>query len=437
MKYNIIYISFMALVFAGFTVLFTAFPRSTVSELERRELATFPEYTPERLASGEFTKDVSTWFSDSEPYRDVFMTASMEVKGLAGLNVSGENQITIHADAGGAEAAAPQEPVDDGHIDQFKVEDGADEKTKIASRGIIVVGSAPNARALMAYGGGSKSGLQYAEAANKYKETFGDAVNVYCMVIPNSTEYYLPDQVKDKSSSMLATVVNVHEHLADGVKPVDVYTVLGKHANEPIFLRTDHHWAPLGAYYAAQKFAEVAKVPFRDLSHYDKHVIHDYVGTMYAYSKDIAIKKSPEDFVYYTPKGIGYTTTYIDYKVDKHFNVTHEGKPVHGEFFYKFKDGSSAAYQTFMGDDKRLTKVVTDTKNHRKLLILKDSFGNALPGYLFYSFEEIHVVDGRYFNKNMKKYVADNGITDILFANNIFRVAMPSVGRGYVKFLTQ
>lgn len=437
MKYNIIYISFMALVFAGFTVLFTAFPRSTVSELERRELATFPEYTPERLASGEFTKDVSTWFSDSEPYRDVFMTASMEVKGLAGLNVSGENQITIHEDAGGAEAAAPQEPVDDGHIDQFKVEDGADEKAKIASRGIIVVGTAPNARALMAYGGGPKSGLQYAEAANKYKETFGDAVNVYCMVIPNSTEYYLPDQVKDKSSSMLATVVNVHEHLADGVKPVDVYTILGKHANEPIFLRTDHHWAPLGAYYAAQKFAEVAKVPFRDLSHYDKHVIHGYVGTMYAYSKDIAIKKSPEDFVYYTPKGIGYTTTYIDYKVDKHFNVTHEGKPVQGEFFYKFKDGSSAAYQTFMGDDKRLTKVVTDTKNHRKLLILKDSFGNALPGYLFYSFEEIHVVDGRYFNKNMKKYVADNGITDILFANNIFRVAMPSVGRGYVKFLTQ
>ncbi len=436
MKYNVIYISFMALVFAGFTVLFTAFPRSTVSELERRELASFPEYTPERLASGEFTKDVSAWFSDSEPYRDVFMTASMEIKGLAGLHISGENQITIHADAGGADAA-PQAPSDDGHIDQFKVTEGADEKAKIASRGIIVVGTAPTARALMIYGGGAKSGEGYAEAVNKYKEAFGSAVNIYCMVIPNSTEYYLPDQVKDKSSSMLTTVVNVHEHLVDGVKPVDVYTVLGKHANEPIFLRTDHHWAPLGAYYAAQKFAEVAKVPFRDLSHYDKHVIHNYVGTMYGYSKDIAIKKSPEDFVYYTPKGIGYTTTYIDYTVDKHFNVTHEGKPVQGQFFYKFKDGSSAAYQTFMGDDKRLTKVVTDTKNHRKLLILKDSFGNALPGYLFYSFEEIHVVDGRYFNKNMKKYVADNGITDILFANNVFRVAMPSVGRGYVKFLTQ
>lgn len=436
MKYNVIYISFMALVFAGFTVLFTAFPRSTVSELERRELASFPEYTPERLASGEFTKDVSAWFSDSEPYRDVFMTASMEIKGLAGLHISGENQITIHADAGGADAA-PQAPSDDGHIDQFKVTEGADEKAKIASRGIIVVGTAPTAHALMIYGGGAKSGEGYAEAVNKYKEAFGSAVNIYCMVIPNSTEYYLPDQVKDKSSSMLTTVVNVHEHLVDGVKPVDVYTVLGKHANEPIFLRTDHHWAPLGAYYAAQKFAEVAKVPFRDLSHYDKHVIHNYVGTMYGYSKDIAIKKSPEDFVYYTPKGIGYTTTYIDYTVDKHFNVTHEGKPVQGQFFYKFKDGSSAAYQTFMGDDKRLTKVVTDTKNHRKLLILKDSFGNALPGYLFYSFEEIHVVDGRYFNKNMKKYVADNGITDILLANNVFRVAMPSVGRGYVKFLTQ
>lgn len=52
-------------------------------------------------------------------------------------------------------------------------------------------------------------------------------------------------------------------------------------------------------------------------------------------------------------------------------------------------------------------------------MIIKDSYGNALPGYLFGSFEDIYVVDFRYFTKNIVNYVNDNQITDILFANNL------------------
>ena len=58
-----------------------------------------------------------------------------------------------------------------------------------------------------------------------------------------------------------------------------------------------------------------------------------------------------------------------------------------------------------MGSDQRLTVVRTSTPSKRRLLIMKDSFGNAIPGYLFFSFGEIHVVDSRYFLKNMKDYV--------------------------------
>ena len=72
-----------------------------------------------------------------------------------------------------------------------------------------------------------------------------------------------------------------------------------------------------------------------------------------------------------------------------------------------------------MGGDSKLVKVETPTRNGRHLLIIKDSFGNALPGYLFGSFEEIHVVDCRYFTENMVDYVRSNGITDIVFANNL------------------
>ena len=103
--------------------------------------------------------------------------------------------------------------------------------------------------------------------------------------------------------------------------------------------------------------------------------------------------------------------------------------------FKRFKDGSSLAYSTFMGGDTKLTQVRTDVANGRRLIILKDSYGNALPGYLMYSFEEIHVIDGRYFTHNMKDYVHEHQITDILFANNIFQ-ACGGRYRAYEFFLT-
>ncbi|MBO7545201.1 MAG: hypothetical protein J6T19_00630, partial [Paludibacteraceae bacterium] len=112
-----------------------------------------------------------------------------------------------------------------------------------------------------------------------------------------------------------------------------------------------------------------------------------------------------------------------------------EYRPRQGEFFRHFKDGSGRAYCTFMGGDTKITKVETSTRNGRKVLILKDSFGNAIPGYLFGSFQEVHVIDGRYFTKNMVDYVSENGITDIVFANNVFKAY--AGGHQYLKFLTQ
>ena len=70
----------MSIVFLGFTIVFLFFPRSTYSALEKRELAKFPAFTMDKLKSGEFTKSINSWCSDSEPYRDVFMSMSMQEK---------------------------------------------------------------------------------------------------------------------------------------------------------------------------------------------------------------------------------------------------------------------------------------------------------------------------------------------------------------------
>ena len=47
------------------------------------------------------------------------------------------------------------------------------------------------------------------------------------------------------------------------------------------------------------------------------------------------------------------------------------------------------------------------------------------------------MIDSRYFTKNMVDYVQENGITDILFANNIFKAYSSQTYAKYLKFLTQ
>lgn len=443
MKFGRFYTLFIILFFAAFAVVFNTFPRSVYSPLEKRELAQFPTFTWARLQSGAFTRDVSAWFSDSEPFRDHFMTLSMEVKHRLALS-TGEENITFHAatpdpeTAGGNGSSANdlEAGASNPDIEPYRNNLTADDNAKISNAGIIVTGSGKNVRALMAFGGSSKGCVGYARAANLYHSTF-PGVNIYCMLIPTAVEYYCPDKARRISRPQYPNIRATYALLDPGVKAVDVYTPLGRHAAEAIYLRTDHHWAPLGGFYAAEAFAKVAGVPFKPLSAYDRKVVHGYVGSMYGYAKDIALKNAPEDFVYHVPRDVTYTATYTDYTIDKNYRVVGEGRPRRGIYFQHYRDGSPGAYCTFMGGDTRLAVIRTSTPGHRRLIILKDSFGNTLPGYLFYSFSEIHVIDSRYFTKNMKSYVAEHKITDILFANNIFKAYSSHIYGAYLRFLSQ
>ena len=431
-----IYIALIVLVFAALTIVFDTFPRSTVSELEKRRLKQFPEFSLDRLKDGTLTEEISSWFSDSEPFRDELMALSMQVKDLMRLSLA--ETVTFHA-------AKADGVVQDGEVQPEDGEQGmaeyvnrlnADEEAKIAHAGIIIVGKVPMVRALMAYGGGADGGGEFAQAVNLYKQTF-PKVNVYAMVIPIPVEFYCPDQARKRVKPQRPTILNIHSLLDKDVKAVDAYTPLARHAAEDIYMRTDHHWSSLGAYYAASAFAKTAKVTFPTLeTGYQRHVVHGYVGSMYGYSHDIAVKQSPEDFVFYTPKDSSYTTTYTDYQLsDGH--VVGEGGTAKGPLFYSFPNGSHHTFGTYLGGDARLTKIVTHAKTNRRLLIIKDSFGNVLPGFMTYSFAEVHVVDFRYFTKNMRQYVADNHITDILIAFNMFNAYSSSANKRIQQFLEQ
>lgn len=447
MKREYAFLVIVGAVFIALTLVFLTFPRSTFSELERRELATFPEFSIARLTDGSFTRDVSAWFSDSQPFRDHFMGLSMELKSRQALRTGGDDEVAFHAAAPEPESAAT-EPAEtlDGLVSPEAGKEGStievesapvaeDGVAKLANSGIIIVGTGEKVRALMAFGGSEKGGGAYAEMANEYKRVLGSGVNVYCMIIPTAAEFYTPPKAARMTRPQLPTIRHIYS-LLDGARGVDAYSALARHDDESIYLRTDHHWSPLGAYYAAEEFARLAGVPFKDLTHYRTRTVRNFVGTMFGYSKDPAIKNAPEDFVYYMPLDSAYTVTYVTLTLNKDFKVVGESKPYRGHYFRHFKDGSSAAYSTFMGGDYNQTVVRTNVPNGRRLVVIKDSYGNAVPGYLFGSFEEIHVLDHRYFRHAVRDYVNENGITDVLLVNNIFNAYSSGVARRYRHILT-
>lgn len=310
------------------------------------------------------------------------------------------------------------------------------EPVRKTSTGMLISGNVPEVRALAPFGGKPENGIAYAEALNAYASVLGKGVRIYSLLAPTSIAYYCPETAKSWTRDEKAAIEVINLHLSGNVIKVDVYQTLAIHVHEPIYLRTDHHWAPLAAFYAAREFARIAGVPFKSLQDYERKVVKNFVGSMYHYSRDITVKESPEDFVYYVPRDSNYTATYIKYKLGAGNKVTGESAPETDRFFLHYKDGSPSAYCTFMGGDSRTVSIHTTTAGNRRLLIMKDSYGNAIPGYLFASFEDIYVVDFRYFSGNIVNYVKRHHITDVLFVNNLNHAYSSRTSRAYQNLLT-
>lgn len=267
-------------------------------------------------------------------------------------------------------------------------------------------------RAIDLYGGGYERGANYANTLNTLKTLVGDQVNVFSLVAPTAVSFYLPDEYSYMTGSEWDNIDYINENL-NGVIPVDAYTALSQHVGEDIYFRTDHHWQPLGAYYAAEEFAKTAQVPFAPLSDYETVSKEGYVGTMYGYSgENPLVKNNPDTFTYYIPKN-EYTTTYYTQTLES---------PYEAGLFLKTIDNLDTVqwYLVFMGGDGEVAHVHTDVGNGRKLVIVKDSYGNALVPCLTSSFEDIWVADMRGFEKSISELVKSEGLTDVLFCMNSF-----------------
>lgn len=455
---------FIALIF-GIGAAVLILERPTVSVTENRELEKLPRFSLASYFDGSFTAGLDKYFTDTVPFRDKLNEYAAVLENAKGLpapqfygveivnneheeiiesldtefsapdvstadsySAEGQSSISVQADTSvPAELTAPVQttapPVSEQTFGTSGTEtspsDQADDGefkgdiNDFLNNGILVDGVKMYGEkaGIMLFGGNDKQGQRYAELISAYKRELGDGVNVYNMVVPTSVEFYLPKKYSKYSNSEKREIEFIYSKLTDGVIPVDAYSVLEAHKDEYIYFRTDHHWSDLGAYYAYTAFCNAIGQTPPPLSDYTVKTKEElFVGSLFGYTNNIILKNNPDTFTYYMTKSPFKGETY------NYSTLTlAEANPIYHEYA-----SGAAMYGMFLGSDGIHVKITTSAGTGRKIVMFKESYGNAFAPYLIDSFDEIYVIDIRYFGKNAVQYIKDVGATDVLFINNVF-----------------
>ena len=349
-------------------------------------------------APDESTKEPT---STEEPVTEAPVTETSAPETSA-PETSAEESSEAETTAADTEESTTPAPVTD--VDSYRA---------IGDNGILVAGMDGHYRGIMFYGGTYGYCDQYVTDVKAFQSALPE-VTVYSMVIPTSVDFYNPEEYSGYTELQKDKIEYIENELKNtGVTNIKVYDTLSKHTNEEIYSRTDHHWMPLGAYYAAQVFCKDAGVKVPDISKYRKETCGGYVGSMYYYSSDVNLYNDPEQYtVYYSPNEDKLTTTYYN----RYYSNGYDSN------LFLCND-ASYYYLTFLGSDDLIAHVKTNASTGRNLVVIKESYGNALIPFFTESFDNIYVLDLRYCEVNAINFCKEVGATDLLFANCAYTVA--------------
>ena len=256
-------------------------------------------------------------------------------------------------------------------------------------------------------------GERYAELMNTAGKTLGESVKTYSIIIPNHTEFGLPDRLKTGEDGASTQPQDVYIKAAYGamdktVIPVNAYNKLSEHCNDYIYFASDHHWTGLGAYYAYAAFAEKANLPVLQLSTCTEGKIEGFTGTLQGMVSSELNKDTVSywKFPYEAPDTI----------------TTSDGQTLEVDSpYYEDADG----YGVFIYGDNPLEVIKSKSTSATagKVAVIHESYGNAFVPYLTYNFSEVYSIDFRSWSGSLKTFCQQNGITNVIFINGVMSSA--------------
>ena len=258
--------------------------------------------------------------------------------------------------------------------------------------------------------------VEYAQAVTAIADLLGSEVKTFSMPVPNSAEFYTHAQYHTGKTSQKAMFQLCKENLGANVTFVDAYSAIEKHTSEYIYFRTDHHWTHLGAYYAYTALCKSAGFNPVNRDDFATGQWEGFVGSMYTYVANYpqgkVLKENPDTVHYWKPNANCTTTCYNSTALTGGYamgTICRVGEDVDNK------------YLTFMGGDHPVAIVETDTQGPC-ILVIKESYGNALISWLTNHYSKIILIDPRqYFGKqsdiDLAEFAQSQGVDQCLVVN--------------------
>lgn len=419
------------------------FARPKTSEKEKRSLAKYPSFTMKTFLNGEYFSDVSTWYSDTYPFRDALVSADQKLKGLYGIEsknmmVGEEKQAdeipdindnteavtetttaaTTEAATGDTEAGATTEATTE-KVREVDPPDskGMDEEIQNQiQQNLYVKGDA----AYSVYYFGKENCTNYVAALNNVAAELKGQTTVYNILVPNNSGVMLSeDELSKLAGSDQEQAIDYYYSIeSDDVKTVDTIKTLREHNDEYLYFRTDHHWTQLAAYYVYQNFCKVKGIEAHDLSYYDKKEFKNFLGTFYSTLGNSNMEANPDTVDAYVPKGTNDMTFWDTDGKEWNWNVIYDVDSW----------ASSSKYMTFIGGDRPMEVIENPhIKDGSSCVVLKESYGNCFVPFLVDHYQTVYVLDYRYTTVNVLDFVKEKQADDLIIINNITIIGSTSV----------
>ena len=262
----------------------------------------------------------------------------------------------------------------------------------------------------------------------KAAEQLKGKATVYDIIVPLSSNVNLSpsEQASIGCSDAKAAIERMYGAMS-GVRTVEILDLLKSHKSEYLYFRTDHHWTAKGAYYAYTAFCGAAGITPKSLSEWTSYHFEGFLGTLYNEAgKPQVLQNNPDVVEAWVPNG-----TNDIYLTDKSGTRQRYRNGVVRTDTDSFYAAAGSKYNCFIMGDNPLSEIHNETKHDgSSIVVVKESFGNALVPFLVDHYEYVYVVDYRYFTdttgKTLSQFVNEIGAKTVLFVNNLTATSSPS-----------
>lgn len=229
---------------------------------------------------------------------------------------------------------------------------------------------------------------------------------------------------------------------------VNVWEALAEHADKQIYYRTDHHWTMLGAYagYAAYagSLADVGSLAYvgslADAGGVGGVSFEDRSDLVFSWN-DCGTEIARADFHGTTAAKCGLY--HIDDEIllvyppgsgGERYRIVYDGGESESDSLYERKNAQGDdPYSVYLDGNHAMTEIFVTRGNgaanaadgsgvqteKRSLLLIKDSYANCFTPYLTGLYDEITLIDLRYYNGSLRALQEERSFTDILVLYNL------------------